>query len=244
MEVADRLIVNDMKTFCMSFVCRRGVGLSLCLLPLALAGCATTGYQKSDAAARSLQRASYTVQAESRALSLTLQNLKSLVDTPGADLKPQFKKFNAALDWLIKESDRNDKADREIADRSAAYFKAWDKEMETMSFEAVRSKSQGRRTEAANDFQRVHQRYLEAQNVMQPLLSYLEDVRKALGTDLTQHGLEALKPIVVNADENAGKVQLALTKLSSELSACGTRLSSFHFQPASRATNNTSGSSK
>ena len=233
-----------MKRLCLSFICCGCAALSWCLLGFALAGCATSGYQKSDATAHSLQHASYTVQAESRALSLTLQNLKGLVDTPGADLKPQFKKFSVSLDWLIKESDRNDKADREIADRSAAYFKAWDKEMETMSFEAVRSKSQARRTEAANDFQRVHQRYLEAQNVMQPLLSYLEDVRKALGTDLTQHGLEALKPIVANADENAGKVQLALTRLSSELSASGTRLSSYHFQTASGGTNNNSRSSK
>jgi hypothetical protein len=211
---------------------------------MALMGCATSGYQKSDATARSLQHASYTVQAESRALHLTLQNLKDLVNTPGADLKPQFNKFSAALDWLNKESERNDKADREIADRSADYFKAWDKQMESMSFEAVRAKSQARRTEAANDFQRVHQRYLEAQGVMQPLLAYLEDIRKALGSDLTQHGLEALKPIVANADENAGKVQSALTRLSSELSASGTRLSSFSFQTAGRATNNTSGSLK
>jgi len=229
-----------MKKKCLSVASRFAGTFSLCALGFSFAGCATSGYQKSDATAQSLQHASYTVQAESRALHPTLQNLKDLVNSPGADLKPQFKKFNASLDWLIKESQRNDQADREIADRSANYFKAWDKEMESMSFEAVRVKSQARRTEAANDFQLVHQRYLEAQGVMQPLLAYLEDIRKALRTDLTQHGLEALRPIVTNADENAVKVQLALTKLSSELTASGTRLSSFSFQTASRGASNTS----
>ena len=235
-----RLILSDMKKReWVSVVCRFGGLSSLCALCLAFAGCATNAYQKSDATAQSLQHASFTVQAESRALHLTLQSLKDLVGTPGADLKPQFKKFSSALDSLIKESERNDKADQEIAERSLTYFKAWDKEMESMSFEAVRVKSQARRTEAASDFQRVHQRYLEAQSVMQPLLAYLEDIRKALRTDLTQHGLEAIKPIVANADENAGKVQVALTKLSSELNASGTRLSSFAFQTASRPPNTT-----
>lgn len=218
-----------------SVVCRFGAMVFMCAVCVGIAGCATTGYQKSDATARSLQQASYTVQAESRALSVTLQNLKNLVNTPGTDLKPQFKKYSGALDSLIKESERNDKADREIAQRSADYFKAWDKELETMSFDAVRTKSQARRNEAGSDFQRVHQRYVEAQSVMQPLLAYLEDIRKALRTDLTQHGLESLKPIVANADDNSAKVQLALTKLSSELSASGTRLSSYTFQTANNS---------
>jgi hypothetical protein len=221
-----------MKKESLSLICRSGEMLLICAAGFGITGCATSGYQKGDATARSLQQASYTVQTESRALSLTVQNLKNLVNTPGTDLKPQFKKYSASLDSLLKESQRNDKTDREITDLSADYFKSWDKELETMSFDAVRTKSQARRTEAANDFQRVHQRYVEAQTVMQPLLAYLEDIRKALRTDLTQHGLEALKPIVANADDNSAKVQVALTRLSSELSASGTRLSSYTFQTA------------
>ena len=103
-----------------------------------------------------------------------------------------------------------------------------------MSYEVVRQRSQGRKAEVTNDFARVHQRYLDAQAVMQPLLSYLEDIRKALSADLTQRGLEAMKPIAAHADENAGKVQLALSRLSNELSASGSRFSSFVFQTAPR----------
>src|SRR5438270_12173730 len=78
-----------MKMRCLSVTCRVGGASLLCAIGMALMGCATSGYQTSDATARSLQHASYTVQAESRALHLTLQNLKDLVNTPGADLKPQ-----------------------------------------------------------------------------------------------------------------------------------------------------------
>src|SRR5262245_36658267 len=103
-----------------------------CLLGLALVGlvgCATAGYKKSDAAARSLQTASREVTAESRALELTLHTLNDLVNQPGADLKPQFKRFDTALDKLLAASDRNERAERQIAQKSAAYFQAWDEEM-------------------------------------------------------------------------------------------------------------------
>jgi uncharacterized lipoprotein YehR (DUF1307 family) len=237
----NRTILKTMNATWSSVVYRMSSASALGIFCLSLSGCATAGYNKSDATARSLQRASYEVQVESRALNSTLHTLSELVNSPGADLKPQFRRFSAALDSLVASSERNDKADVEITKRSAAYFQAWDKEISTMNYEAVRSKSQARRAEATTDFQKVHQRYLEAQGVMQPLLSYLEDIRKALSADLTQHGLEALKPIVGNANQNADKVQVALTKLSSELGDTGTRLSSYVFQNAARGSASASG---
>jgi hypothetical protein len=210
----------------------RCFSLLLALLGTALTGCQTAGYNKGDATARSLQKASYEVNLESRALDLTLHTLSELVTKPGADLKPQYERFSAALDRLITSAQRNDRADREITKRSIAYFQEWDKALNAMTFEVVRSKSQSRRAEATNDFLSVHQRYVEAQTVMGPLLSYLGDIRKALSADLTQRGLDAMKPIVVNAHENANKVEIALTRLTAELNASGTRLSSMAFQTA------------
>lgn len=195
-----------------------------------LAGCATAGYTKGDATARSLQRASYEVTGESRALDTAIQSLRDLVEKPGADLKPQYQQYSAALDRLIASAERNHRADQQISQRSAAYFQAWDKQLESMNYEVVREHSLARKAEATNDFESVHQRYVEAQTVMQPFLAYLQDIRRALNADLTQRGLEELKPIVANADENAAKVQTALSKLSNELAASGGRLSSYAYQ--------------
>ena len=206
-----------------------------CLLGLMLVGllgCATAGYKKSDAAAHSLQTASREVTAESRALELTLHTLNDLVNQPGADLKPQFKRFSTALDKLLAASDRNERSEREIAKKSEAYFQAWDEEMATMNYEVVRSNSQARKAQATNDFHNVHQRYVEAQTAMRPLLSYLVDIRKALSADLTQKGLDSIKPIVKNAEENSAKVQLALGRLTNELNASGSRLASYAYQSA------------
>jgi Protein of unknown function (DUF2959) len=206
--------------------------LSFALATLCLAGCASTPYHKGDAAAVSLQDASSEVQGQSRALEVTMGSLDDLVNKPEPDLKPQFKRFSKALDNLAGYSKRNDRSEARVRNKSADYFEAWDKQLTTMNYEAVRTRSQERKTEVTTYFDSVNKRYHEAQNAMGPLLSYLYDVRKALDADLTPSGVESIKPIVGKARENADKVQLALGRLTTELASSGAKMSSVAYQNA------------
>jgi len=95
-----------------------------------------------------------------------------------------------------------------------------------MKFDAVRDQSVSRKTQVSNEFNTVDQRYRENQAVMGPLISYLRDIRTALSTDLTAGGIQSVKPLADNAQQNARKVQGALAHLSDELSASGARMSS------------------
>src|ERR1043165_10194205 len=93
-----------------------------------------------------------------------------------------------------------------------------------MNYEVVRTRSQARKVEVTKYFDSVDKRYREAQDAMGPLLSYFYDVRKALDTDLTPSGVDSIKPIATKARENADKVQLALGRLTAELTASSTRI--------------------
>jgi len=207
------------------------IGFALAIL--CLAGCASTPYHKGDAAAVSLQDAASDVQGQGRALEVTMGTLDDLANKPEPDLKPQFKRFSKAVDKLTAYARRNERSEARVAKKSSAYFEAWNKELATMNYEIVRARSQARKDEVTNYFDSVHKRYHEAQDAMGPLLSYLYDVRKALDSDLTQSGVESIKPIVVKARENADKVQLALSRLSTELAASSTRMSSVVYENAS-----------
>lgn len=201
-----------------------GLGLTLALL---LAnGCASAGYRKGDTAAASLHDASAHIQAEHSAIELTTGTLSDLVNAPAADLKPQFKRFSQSLNALIASARRADAAGKRMNDAHNAYFKAWDQQLALMEYDVVRTRSQARKEEVQAQFQSVSKRYQEAQAAMEPLINYLADVRMALRTDLTLGGLESVKPVVRNADTNAGKVRGALNRLSEELASCGGRLSS------------------
>jgi len=199
---------------------------TLAATAFALTGCATRGYVKSETAATSLHMAAGEVQAESRALDATLGSLNDLINKPPADLKLQYEAYSSQLDGLITSARRNDTVLRRVGEKNAAYFESWDKDLATMNYEVVRARSQERKSEVTANFDSVYRRYQEAQATVHPLLDYFQDIRKALSTDLTIGGIEAMKGTVSNVNENAAKVQAALAKLAGDLTASGTRMSS------------------
>jgi len=184
--------------------------LTLASFAAGLAGCSTTGYERGDAAARSLQNAAAEVQIQSRELRFTMSTLETLVNKPAVDLKPQFDTFSKSLNRLQAAVARNQRAAEAVVAKNAEYLASWDRQITNMNYEVVRTRSVERRGEVTDRFAAVTRRYAEARTVMRPLLAYLTDIRRALSSDLTLAGLEAIKPIVSNAGENAGKVQLAL----------------------------------
>jgi hypothetical protein len=189
-------------------------------------GCRSTGYKKSDVAARSLQKAAMEVQAETREIDVTLAALNDLVNKPEADLKPQFRRFNTALKRLTESAKQTDRTRLRMEEKSAEYFAAWDQQAAGIHYGKVREQTEARRAEVTNRFHSVNARYLEAQGVVWPLITYFNDIRTALSVDLTAAGLDSVKEIVSNADQNARKVQTALGRLSDELTTSGTALSS------------------
>lgn len=211
--------------------------MALFLAVVCFAGCASTPYKKGDTAATSLQDAASAVEGQSRSLEVTMGTLDDLVNKPEPDLKPQFKRFSKALDNLAASARHNERAQARVAQKTEIYFAEWDKQLATMNYEIVRARSEARKAAVTNHLDSVTRRYHESQDAMGPLLNYLYDVRKALDADLTQSGIDSIKPIVAKARENADKVQLALGRLTTELTASSANMSSVVYQNASFSTN-------
>jgi len=197
-----------------------------------LVGCSSTGYHKSNAAAVSMQEAAKEVQAESKALDATLTAAKGLVNDPGTDIRKPYKQFRASLDHLVAAAKRTELTRRKMEQKNNEYLAAWDKQIAAIDFEHIRELSQARRTEVANRFEEVNRRYQESHEVMLPVISYFHDLQTALEADLTKGGLDSMKSIVQNAEENAARVQTALGSLMTELADSGVHMSSIAYQDA------------
>src|SRR4051812_10072931 len=142
--------------------------LRLLILLLAtggLCGCHTFGGHTGDQAATSMREATTAVQSESQALQTVTLRLDDLVNHPANDLKPQFKQYSDALDRLVTSADRADKAARHMQKHSNAYFAEWDKQLEKMSFEAIRARSESRKVAVSNQVESVSARYHDTQSV-------------------------------------------------------------------------------
>lgn len=204
----------------------RAAQISTCIAGVIyLSGCASPSYKKADSASGSLHKAAMAVNTEDRAIDATMNALDDLVNKPAADLRPQFVRFNAALDWLEDSSKRAESAANEANQKSQDYFQTWDKEVASIHYESVRDQSVSRKTQVSDELNTVDQRYRQNQAVVEPLIAYLRDIRTSLSIDLTTGGIASVKPLADNAQQNARKVQGALAQLSDDLGETGTRMS-------------------
>ena len=192
---------------------------------LYLSSCASPSYKKADDASSSLHKAAMEINTENRAIDATMTALDDLVNKPAADLRPQFTRFNASLNWLEDSSKRAEKAANEANKKSQDYFQTWDKQMANIHYEAVRDQSVSRKTQVSEELNTVDQRYRQNQGVVEPLIAYLRDIRTSLSVDLTAGGVASIKLLAENAQQNARKVQSALAQLSDDLADTGTRMS-------------------
>jgi hypothetical protein len=117
-----------------------------------------------------------------------------------------------------------------MEEKNAAYLAEWDKQLAAIDYGHIHEISEARRASVTNSLDTIQRRYQESQAAVQPLISYLLDIRRALSTDLTQGGLEALKGVAQNANNNVAKVQTALDALTTELTTFSAGLSSVGYQ--------------
>jgi len=181
---------------------------------------------------RSDERSCSFSHAESRAIDQTAAYLRDLVSETNGDLRAPFKRYSKSVDRLIAAAQRTDNTGRSMEQKSAAYLQAWNQQAQTIDYQHIRDLSEARRSEVTNRVEAINRRYHENQAAVQPLVSYFMDIRKALSTDLTVPGLESLKGITQNANDNVAKVQTALDSLTAELTNSSARLSSVAYQTA------------
>jgi hypothetical protein len=177
-----------------------------------------------------MQRAAAEVQLEGRAMDQTMAALSELVGQSNGDLRKPYKRYSKSLDRLIASAERSDNTARLMEEKNAAYLAEWDRQLNAIDYGHIHEISEARRTEVTNRLDSIQRRYHESQAAVQPLISYLLDIRRALSTDLTMAGLDSLKSVVQNASNNVVKVQTALDALTTELTTSSAGLSSVAYQ--------------
>ena len=191
-----------------------------------LAGCSTTVYKQGDRAADSAEAAAIQAQTESQALAGTLATVSNLVDKPFPDLRLPYQSFSAALDGLAAALKQGGARGDQLVRSNALFLASWSKDLTTITNADVRSSSEARRTEVSKQIDAATAHYKRAQDALRSLVDYLQDIRRALSTDLTQNGVAAVKPLVSNASMTASKVQDALTQANADLTALSAQMSS------------------
>lgn len=199
---------------------------SIAAVVLLMAGCASHGYQKAGDTSTTIEKTARNIHKGNGQIDAVLFALSGLVNSPAADIKPQFDKFDSAvkkLDSLAK--DVNDEASAMQA-QGADYFRTWDEELAKIQNEDIRARSSDRKTAVAASFDKVRVSYVQTKASFIPFMSDLKDIRTALATDLTAGGVASIKGVANKANENVTPLRESLTDLEADFKALGIALSS------------------
>ncbi len=200
--------------------------VSLASLVLLSGGCASNSYNtKAADTSSSLEKTAQDVRLGNGQIDAVLFALSGLVNSPAADLKPQFNKFTSAVEKLEDLAADISKQATSMQASGADYFRTWDEELAKINNEDIRSRSTDRKNAVAARFERVRVTYVQTKSAFIPFLSDLKDIRTALATDLTAGGLASVKTVANHAGDNVPPLRESLSNLESEFKSLGVSLS-------------------
>lgn len=182
-----------------------------------MVGCASSGYRKGEQTASSLQGSAKRIEAAAQQLQQAVVALNDLVNNPQPDLRPQFKKFSAAVGKSASLGTSIRDADADLQAQSEIYFANWDKELTAIQSETIRASGQARKLEVITQCNHVRNACLTTQTESSPVLSDLNDIERFLKVDLTPGGLVAIRDETARVNQRAAPVQQSVNKLVTDM---------------------------
>lgn len=190
-----------------------------------------TGCQSSRApalnhganASDSIQAAADTILEARGHVNMSLAALRNLTERPG-DIPAQFKVVQKQLEALSVSAAEITAAADAMRVKGDAYLTEWTKQIAGIGDADLRAAAFGRRAEVSGKLQAIFLRYQDVKADFAPFRRNLADIQRALGTDLSPKGLDAVKPFVAKADASAVPLKESLSKLADEFRAVGLSL--------------------
>ena len=192
---------------------------------VAIAGCASSGYQKGSKTGANIQEAANRIAAMPGRIDQTVAALNDLVEKPQPDLRPQFKSFSSQLADMESDAQNIADARRNMAKSGKEFFAKWDEQLATIQNEDIKARSQSRKDEVAQKLTAIKLSYTQAEMSFKPFLANLKDVQKSLSVDLTPGGVAAMKDTAAKAAQEAGPLKDSAAKLAADFQALGLAMS-------------------
>lgn len=193
---------------------------------MAVSGCASPGYRNGDSASAAMRAASAESSSVQRHLDGAWKELDALVVMNEGDLRPHFDRFAAHVDQLQKAVEALRTRTNGMSSDTASYLSRWERELREVKNEETRRKSLQRRAEVQERVRKATEMSEQAWTKADACLADLNDVRRVLGTDLTQGGIVTVQDAVARAKASSAALRDQSVKLSAELDGIGKDIAS------------------
>jgi len=173
------------------------------LLTIGLATLLASATQASqEQLARSIRDTHLETSRTSEQLKATLAAINALTKQTKGDLRPVYNNYceevsktQAAALWTKTRV-------QWMAGDGRKYFQDWQSTVNGIANESLRKKAQKRLDTVSANYAKVEKALQQASDKFKPFLSDLEDIQKALASDVTPGGVKAIKSTVRSANWN------------------------------------------
>jgi hypothetical protein len=195
---------------------------------IGLAGCDSTGRQRSKEATTTMQTMENDINLVAAQLDATGASLDELMRPGQSDVKKAFNLYTDNMSKIEKmEKDFAKHAD-EMKARGKDYFEEWQKEGDKYKNQQIQELSEQRRTELGEIYGRIAENSIGVNEAFKAYVSDAKEIQNYLSNDLTSKGIEAIAAIskkVVSNGENLRtaikNVQTAIERARAEMSQSG-----------------------
>jgi hypothetical protein len=186
--------------------------------------------QSQERLATSVKEAREQLQNTRIDLQATVGALNDLRNQNG-DLRPAFEKFSASIEKTGNSAGLAAKLGEAMSTDSKNYFDAWLSEINGIANPDIRKASTKRLDTVKKQYDEAIKEVKLVAPLFKPMMSDLEDLKSALGMDLTPAGLKAQSKAVGNANKSLAAFQKPIDKSLEALDKLSTALT-----PAAPAT--------
>ncbi|MFO8113441.1 MAG: DUF2959 family protein [Desulfosalsimonadaceae bacterium] len=167
-----------------------------------MAGCATTGMERSTKAKTSMTEMDGTIKLLLVHLDATGASLRELVKPDNSDVEKAFQLFTENVSKMEQMEQSFTRHTDEMNARGKDYFEEWEKEGDKYKNPRIQQLSEQRRLELSRIYRQIAANSIGVKEALNSYVSDLKEIQTYLSNDLTPKGIEAIEPL---AREVAGK---------------------------------------
>lgn len=150
-------------------------------------------------------------------LKATLSALNELTQQKKGDLRPAYAAYCSEVAQTESAAGWTRMRVSWMAGDGRKYFQDWQNTVNAIANESLRKKAQKRLDAVRKSYDKVETELIQASDKFKPFLSDLGDIQKALATDVTAGGVQAIKSTVRSANWNHQYVDKAVKSALKEM---------------------------
>jgi len=191
----------------------------LIIVVLIVAGCASSGMQRSEKATTTMQSMDDEIKLVVAQLDATGASLNELMKPGQSDVKKAFELYSTNVSKMEKLEKDFAKHAKEMKTQGANYFDEWQKKGDKYENPEIQALSEQRRKELGEIYGKIAENSVGMDEAFKAYVSDVKEIQSFLSNDLTSKGIEAIAPISRKAVTDGNRLKREINKLQLSIEA-------------------------